>query len=466
MKKCYCCNKSLKDSNKSEEHIIPNVFGGKLKSKDILCKKCNAILGSDIDKRFCNNFEYLNILLGPKRERKTNGGFVEADVSGTRIKLFNGFEYSSSPKIYEIFDGKNKIINGEIITSPDNIKAQNFFLKNFYDKIKKNNYNGSIEDLKSSIVKTKYDSDYIHIAPNNDLLDVLFGYLKIAIGFCAYHNKIDLVDKELISIFIERVQKKESIEKKEVRDNFFNILSKKIFFINQKYFHDGRICNRISLSGDKENKKLYIIIGIYDAFHFLIILNDDYCFDNFQEKYIYDVINNKKIDYTFPKYNTILEDYLTFDDLYQAVFKNTANNISYVMSFKTISLDYSFIGDLFLKFIEYIIKTNNNKLDDVTFKEKFINDFSKLRIDNEKLRFLSDDCLKNFAEICYKQYSDVYNKFILHINLCYQDFIKNDKTLSCFALDNNILSKDIILEFIHRFFQDNIKDEWSELFDK
>ena len=466
MKKCYCCNKSLKDGNKSEEHIIPNVFGEKLKSKDILCKKCNAILGSDIDKRFCNNFEYLNILLSPKRERKTNGGFVEADVSGTRIKLCNGFKYSSSPKIYEIFDGKNKIINGEIITSPDNIKAQNFFLKNFYDKIKKNNYNGSIEDLKSSIVKTKHDSDYIHIAPNNDLLDILFGYLKIAIGFCAYHNKIDLVDKELISIFIERVQKKESIEKKDVRDNFFHILSKKIFFINQKYFHDGRICNRISLSGDKENKKLYIIIGIYDAFHFLIILNDDYCFDNFQEKYIYDVINNKKIDYTFPKYNTILEDYLTFDDLYQAVFKNTANNISYVMSFKTISLDYSFIGDLFLKFIEYIIKTNNNKLDDVTFKEKFINDFSKLRIDNEKLRFLSDDCLKNFAEICYKQYSDVYNKFILHVNLCYQDFIKNDKSLSCFALDNNILSKDIILEFIHRFFQDNIKDEWSELFDK
>ena len=460
MKKCYCCNKSLKDSNKSEEHIIPNVFGGKLKSKDILCKKCNAILGSDIDKKFCNNFEFLNILLSPKRERKTNGGFVEADVSGTRIKLRNGFEFSSSPKIYEIFDGKNKIINGEIITSPDNIKAQNFFLKNFYDNIKKNNYSGSIEDFKSSIVKTKHDSDYIHIAPNNNLLDILFGYLKIAIGFCAYHNKIDLVDKELISIFIERVQKK------EVRDNFFNILSKKIFFINQKYFHDGRICNRISLSGDKENKKLYIIIGIYDVFHFLIILNEDYSSDNFQEKYIYDVINNKKIDYTFPKYNTILEDHLAFDDLYQAVFKNMTNNVSYVMSFKTILSDYSFICDLFLKFINYTIKTDNNKLDDATFKEKFVNNFSKLRINNEKLRFLSDDYLKNFAEICYERYSDVYNKFILHVNLCYQNFIKNDKSLSDFVLGNNILSKDIILEYIQHFFQDNMKDEWSELFDK
>ena len=143
-----------------------------------------------------------------------------------------------------------------------------------------------------------------------------------------------------------------------------------------------------------------------------------------------------------------------------------ANNVSYVMSFKTILSDYSFICDLFLKFINYTIKTDNNKLDDATFKEKFVNNFSKLRINNEKLRFLSDDYLKNFAEICYERYSDVYNKFILHVNLCYQNFIKNDKSLSDFVLGNNILSKDIILEYIQHFFQDNMKDEWSELFDK
>lgn len=457
---------SLKDSNKSEEHIIPNVFGGKLKSKDILCKKCNEILGSDIDKKFCNSFEFLNILLNPKRERKTNGGFVEANINGTPIKLYSGLQYASSPKICELFDNENKIISGELITSAGNTKMQNLFLKNLYNKVKKNNYIGPIEDFKNTIVKTKLDNDYIHIPSSINLLDILFGYLKIAIGFCAYHNKIELIDKKILFVFTERMQNKETIKKKEVMDNFFNELSKNIFFIDQKYFHDGRICNRTLLAGDKENKKLYAVIGIYDAFHFLIILNDDYSFDSFQEKYAYDVINNKEINYTAPNYSTILENNSNRYSLYQAVFKSVANNISYVMSFKAIPSDYSFIGDLFLKFINYIIKTCNNKLDNNMFKEKFISDFIKIRISNEKLRFLSDDYLENFSKMCYEQYSNNYNEFMQHIDLSYQDFIKNNKSLSDFVLGSKMLSKDTILEYIQHFFQNNIKDEWSELLDK
>ena len=35
---CYICGKELTKLNESEEHIIPNAIGGKLKSKKLICK--------------------------------------------------------------------------------------------------------------------------------------------------------------------------------------------------------------------------------------------------------------------------------------------------------------------------------------------------------------------------------------------------------------------------------------------
>ena len=457
MKKCYCCNVNLINSNKSEEHIIPNVFGGKLKSKDILCKKCNELLGLDIDKNLCNSFEFLNILLNPKRERKTNGGYIKADINGTPIKLYQGLKYTSIPKINESFDNGNKIISGELMTSEANVKMQDNFLKNFYGKAKKNGYKGSLDDFKNLMVKTTQESNFINTKSCIDLLNVLFGYLKIAIGFCAYYNKLELVDKKILDIFTARVNSKKLMDNKKVRDDFFNELAKDIFFGEQKHFHDGRICNRVSLFGDKENKKLYAIIGIYDALHFAIILNNNYDFDSFEEKYAYDIINEKEITYSVPSYNTILEYRQNHDDLYQASFKNNENNIKYVMSFKVIPSNYPLIADLFLKFITYIVKVHDYQINITVFKEKFITDFCELRILDENLRFISDNFLERFIDICYEQYTNKYNELMRFVNLEYQNFITNNNM----TLDGDM--PNIILWYIQHCFQGQIEDEWSKL---
>ena len=39
MKECYICCEELTKDNDSVEHIIPNAIGGKLKSKELICKK-------------------------------------------------------------------------------------------------------------------------------------------------------------------------------------------------------------------------------------------------------------------------------------------------------------------------------------------------------------------------------------------------------------------------------------------
>ena len=40
---CVFCKKEFEEL--SEEHIIPNVLCGRLKSKNLICKNCNSWLG-------------------------------------------------------------------------------------------------------------------------------------------------------------------------------------------------------------------------------------------------------------------------------------------------------------------------------------------------------------------------------------------------------------------------------------
>lgn len=42
----------------SEEHIIPNAIGGKLKSKELICKKCNSKLGHSMDKELAEQLDF------------------------------------------------------------------------------------------------------------------------------------------------------------------------------------------------------------------------------------------------------------------------------------------------------------------------------------------------------------------------------------------------------------------------
>lgn len=57
MKKCIICGKPEskfgKDNLWSEEHIIPDALGGKIKITDC-CKKCNSLLGKKVDANFIN----------------------------------------------------------------------------------------------------------------------------------------------------------------------------------------------------------------------------------------------------------------------------------------------------------------------------------------------------------------------------------------------------------------------------
>lgn len=67
--KCYIYGKPLKGDNASLEHIVQNGIGGKLRSRTLLCKKCNGDLGSKSDKALSESLSFYTDMLQVKKDR-------------------------------------------------------------------------------------------------------------------------------------------------------------------------------------------------------------------------------------------------------------------------------------------------------------------------------------------------------------------------------------------------------------
>lgn len=67
--KCYVCDKEITSENETEEHILLNAIGGKLKSKKLICKGCNSDLGNKIDNSLARQLNPIANLLDIKRDR-------------------------------------------------------------------------------------------------------------------------------------------------------------------------------------------------------------------------------------------------------------------------------------------------------------------------------------------------------------------------------------------------------------
>jgi len=67
--KCYVCEVEITSENETEEHILLNAIGGKLKSKKLICKSCNSEFGSEIDDTLARQLNPIANLLDIKRDR-------------------------------------------------------------------------------------------------------------------------------------------------------------------------------------------------------------------------------------------------------------------------------------------------------------------------------------------------------------------------------------------------------------
>lgn len=274
IKICYFCGQRLTYGNKSLEHIIPNALGGKLKSNDILCKNCNSKMGETIDSNLVKIFAPFNIGVNPIRDRKLNQKIV-VNLCGQKVCIYPNNRITTPFKPIITQNGDKEQIQFSGFFTDD--KDCDLFIGQCKECV-----NSKFADKPANIQITKEIIKqplilYDFMIPFNDSL--IFGYLKILFGFCAYHNKFQCIDSNIIQSFKEC----------NIQSIQATMCKSQAFGTDKESYH------RIYLIGKQNINKFFGIVSIYD-FSVIFCLNDNYQGKNFRLGYCYDTMQCKIVD--------------------------------------------------------------------------------------------------------------------------------------------------------------------------
>lgn len=77
MIKCLYCENEFLESKGSLEHVILSSLGGRKGSRNICCEKCNARLGTKIDKPVADSFSFFSNMLGIRTGRNKKSATIK-----------------------------------------------------------------------------------------------------------------------------------------------------------------------------------------------------------------------------------------------------------------------------------------------------------------------------------------------------------------------------------------------------
>lgn len=441
MAHCYLCTKKL--SNENLEHIIPNALGGHLKSRLILCSKCNVKL-SDIDGKLCSDLALLTNFIAPKRDNNNNSIPTIKTISNEDTFLRNSD--SSYRKVNDVVKFDKGTFSFRFCHTL-NSEAQKYDFKIFEQAIKqfakKNNKDKKwIEEHtakaleKASIQQINNDIHHFQFEANKSKYSFL-GVLKIILGFCAFKK----IDKQYLEK-PTKILKNKDIEGCNKISNYFNDNS---FLLKDSVYHT------LYLNGDRNNKLLFAIVSLYGVFNVFCLLSTNYEGDNFNETYCYDLFANKFNPYKI-SYSLGLKD---IDDILNIQIDTSiyTENFNTFMKFFTAKNKTNYL----MKIIEQIkIQTFNilvskyAKLIEIDYKNKFSELFYEEFRKQVDVDFITDDNVNHFIEIILKHIYTynyyLYNKEVLLL-------IGNSASL---LFSQNLKNKDEILKSLQSYI-DNYK---------
>jgi len=281
---CYLCNINLENSEASEEHIIFNSIGGKLKSR-ILHKDCNSRAGSEIDSAISKELKFFTNFLNPPRHRgenqdiilKIDGKEVKRSADGNLHDLRIQKDEKGNLKI-QLFHSPNSPQKQTQINQAKkhirNIANRKGLLPDRIEEIVKK-FQSELETKSETINNPGFTTDFSF---NKDGL-LFLGLLKIAIGY-AVHSGCEKKDLEKS---IQILKDKNCIENRK------NI---NWYYPDSLYPKDS-IYHSLLLVGNRESKLLYCLISLYGVINVFVILNDRYEGRNFTKNYFQDLRNQE-----------------------------------------------------------------------------------------------------------------------------------------------------------------------------
>ncbi|QHT67412.1 HNH endonuclease [Rhodocytophaga rosea] len=283
MYNCYNCNITLNETNKSEEHIIPNSLGGQIKSYNLLCQKCNSYYGETIDRELHEQTGLFSDLLNVKRDRPNQNIKVELKAKSGESHYY-GPNLSPFSKLYFTPPGKTKPI---VLFARNRDEMLKLVEKKKKELESKNYINFSLKEF------TEYPEGEVKYFSNKlskEVGTVGFGnkdffraLCKIAVNYCLYCG----VDTSLVTNAITFIKGEHTI----------NYISRFYYPSHYKIHSLGsdEVSHLLYLVGDYKNQVLYCYIELFNVHNVIVLLNNEYNGPEFEKTYCYDLINSREV---------------------------------------------------------------------------------------------------------------------------------------------------------------------------
>lgn len=271
--KCYVCDEEITKDNETEEHILLNAIGGKLKSKQLICKGCNSGFGSKIDDALARQLNPIANLLDIKRDRgkpqNVKGTYNNKDIliePGGKLKLARGYLEKNENKFH--IEASSERQAKEVLRG-----------------LKRNHPEINIDELIKNAERTKSYLPSVKINMDFGGEEASRALCKMAVNFFIYHGGEPEEVKHLLP-YIKGIE-----EEAEV---YFYYPKSEPFYKGEEVLHT------LILVGDPQQKYLYVYVELFNEFKMVVYINRKYGRKAIYQSYHYNVVTNEVVEYDEP----------------------------------------------------------------------------------------------------------------------------------------------------------------------
>jgi hypothetical protein len=277
---CFICGKPIKSDNFSVEHIILNGIGGKLRSKNLICKQCNNELGSNSDVALSESLSFYTDMLQVKKDRDNDHNQVMIDENGHEIIVEDA---GNKLKLRRPYFNK-EVLGGE--------KRYHIVVKNK-------------EELR------KYLAGQVRAGEiTQEQMDEVMSKAKMTkqrprlnIQTCVLEEAFPSIIKSAVDYYIECFHRTEDIKhlipylkgEKDCKEVLNLIVFDQLPYTD----NPNEITHMIHLEGTAKTGVLYALMEYYSIYTYVVFLKENYSGPYINVTYCYDVINNVEVKRDF-----------------------------------------------------------------------------------------------------------------------------------------------------------------------
>lgn len=273
---CYVCDTKITNENETDEHIIINAAGGRLKSKKLICSSCNSDFGEDIDSVLAKQLNNLANMLMVKRHRGEPQPIVgEKQSTGEKYIL----EVGGKPKLTK--PTVDKTVEGNKTNISITARSEKE-LRQILTGIAKKNPTFDVEEaMKSAQWREEHFDEALHFQNVIGGNEVFRAVCKCATNFFIYNNGEASEIKHLIP-YIKGEEEKEVVWM-HYQDGLYEL-------------NPDESSHILHLVGNKEQGVLYCYVDYFNTYKYLVLLNENYEGIDIKETYFFDLINITPIE--------------------------------------------------------------------------------------------------------------------------------------------------------------------------